>query len=73
MTEFASKEEFETFFKNNYKPLVYEDVKEEFETFYKEQEGKIFHEDYEINGSVSKDDFLNNLSKAAMFTNHKFI
>ena len=68
MTEFASKEEFEAFFKANYKPLDYEDVKEAFEAFYKEQDGKIFHEDYEINGSVSKDDFLENLSKTAMFT-----
>lgn len=68
MTEFASKEEFEAFFKDNYKPLDYEDVKEAFEAFYKEHDGKIFHEDYEINGSVSKDDFLENLSKTAMFT-----
>lgn len=68
MAQFASKEEFEVFFKENYTPLSYEDVKEAFESFYKEQDGKIFHEDYEISGSISKDDFFENLSNTAMFT-----
>lgn len=68
MEAYTSAAEFEKFFYENYRPLTYEDIRDDFEAFYKEQKGKIFHEDYEKAGKISKEDFMNNLSKTALFT-----
>ena len=63
-----TKTEFEKLWNDKYVPLKYDDVKDEYEKFVKEAEKHIFIEDYESNGAVSRDDFMDNLSENAMFT-----
>ena len=63
-----TREEFEKYWHDNYKPLCYEDVKDAYEAFVNESEKHIFIEDYEANGAISKEDFIDNLSETAMFT-----
>lgn len=63
-----TKSEFEAFWNEKYVPLKYEDVKNEYEDFVKSCDNKIFIEDYEVSGSISRDDFIDNLSQTAQFT-----
>lgn len=63
-----TKTEFEKLWNDNYIPLKYDDVKDEYEKFVKEADKHIFIEDYESNGAVSREDFMDNLSENAMFT-----
>lgn len=65
---FPNKEAFDEYWKKEYVPLTYEDVREAFENFMKETEGHIFLSDYEENGCISKEDFKQNLSQDAEFT-----
>lgn len=67
-TQFPNKEAFDCYWKENYTPITYEDVKSEYETFVKEAEKHIFISDYEEGGCISKTDFMDNLSEDAMFT-----
>lgn len=66
--QFPDKETFDTYWKENYKPLCYEDVKEAFEEFVISVDKKIFDSDYEAGGCINKDDFAENLSQTAEFT-----
>ena len=66
--QFPDKETFDTYLKENYKPLCYEDVKEAFEEFVISVDKKIFDSDYEAGGCINKDDFAENLSQTAEFT-----
>ena len=62
-----TRDEFQKYREENYKPISYEDVKEAYEAFVREADKHIFIEDYESNGAISKDDFMDNLSETAMF------
>ena len=62
-----TRDEFQKYWEENYKPISYEDVKEAYEAFVREADKHIFIEDYESNGTISKDDFMDNLSETAMF------
>ena len=68
LEQFPDKETFDTYWKENYKPLSYEDVKEAFEGFVVESDKKIFISDYQEGGCISKEDFAKNLSQTAEFT-----
>ena len=68
MEQFTSREAFDTYWKENYIPLTYEDVREEFENYVKEAEKHIFLSDYEEGGCIAKTDFMDNLSQPAQFT-----
>ena len=62
-----TRDEFQKYWEENYKPISYEDVKEAYEAFVREADKHIFIEDYESNGAISKNDFMDNLSETAMF------
>ena len=66
--QFPDRETFEAYWKENYVPVIYEDVKEAFEDFVTAANGHIFLSDYEENGCISKADFKENLSQEAQFT-----
>lgn len=68
MEQFTSREAFDTYWKEKYIPLTYEDVREEFENYVKEAEKHIFLSDYEEGGCIAKTDFMDNLSQTAQFT-----
>ena len=65
--QFPDKETFDKFWKENYVPVTYEDVKEAFEDFVKSADGHIYLSDYEEKGCISKADFKENLSQEAQF------
>lgn len=67
-TQFPDKETFDRFWKENYVPVVYEDVRETFTDFVKSVDGHIYLSDYEEKGCISKADFKENLSQKAQFT-----
>lgn len=67
-TQFPDRETFEKYWKEQYVPVTYEDVKEAFEDFVKSADGHIYLSDYEENGCISKEDFKENLSQEAQFT-----
>lgn len=67
-TQFPDRETFEKYWKEQYVPVTYEDVKEAFEDFVKSADGHIYLSDYEENGRISKEDFKENLSQEAQFT-----
>jgi predicted Ser/Thr protein kinase len=66
--QFPTREAFDEYWKENYVPLTYEDVKQEYEEFVKSADKHIFLSDYEESGSVSRDTFMENLSQDAAFT-----
>ncbi len=68
LAKFQSSEEFETYWNENYREVVYEDVKEAFEDFVTSAAGHIYLSDYEEKGCISKADFKANLSQEAQFT-----
>ena len=65
--QFDSREAFDTYWNETYVPVTYEDVKEAYEDFVKASDKHIFLSDYEESGSISRDDFMDNLSQAAQF------
>ena len=65
--QFDSREAFDTYWNETYVPVTYEDVKEAYEDFVKASDKHIFLSDYEESGSISRDDFRDNLSQAAQF------
>lgn len=66
--QFPDRETFDQYWKKNYKPVVYEDVREAFTDFVKAADGHIYISDYEEKGLISKADFKDNLSQEAQFT-----
>lgn len=66
--QFQTREAFDAYWKENYIPLTYEDVREAYEDFLKASDKHIFVSDYEESGSISRDDFMDNLSQTAQFT-----
>ncbi|MGN0428297.1 MAG: serine/threonine protein phosphatase [Agathobacter sp.] len=64
---FPTREAFDTYWKENYVPVSYEDVKAEYEKFVTSVEKHIFISDYEETGNISRDTFLENLSEDAYF------
>lgn len=65
---FPDREAFDAYWKENYVPVTYEDVKEIYEEFVTSADGHIFLSDYEEGGCISKADFKENLSQEAQFT-----
>ena len=65
--QFDSREAFDAYWNETYVPVTYEDVKEAYEDFVKASDKHIFLSDYEESGSISRDDFMDNLSQAAQF------
>ena len=68
LNQFPTKEAFEEYWNENYIKLTYEDVSEAYEDFVKSADKRIFLSDYEEANAISKDDFMDNLAEAAMFT-----
>lgn len=68
LQQFPTQEAFEAYWNENYISLTYEDVREAYEDFVKSADKRIFLSDYEEAGAISKDDFMDNLAEAAMFT-----
>ena len=68
LQQFPTREVFEAYWNENYISLTYEDVREAYEDFVKSADKRIFLSDYEEAGAISKDDFMDNLAEAAMFT-----
>lgn len=68
MEQFPDREAFDTYWKENYVKLNYEDVKDEFENFVVSADKHIFKSDYEEGGCINRDDFMENLSQTAEFT-----
>ena len=66
--QFQTREAFDAYWKENYIPLTYEDVREAYEDFVKASDKHIFLSDYEESGSISREDFMENLSQTAQFT-----
>ena len=64
---FTTREQFDRYWNENYVPLTYEDVREAYEDFVKASKQHIFLSDYEENGQVSRDDFMDNLTQSAQF------
>lgn len=64
---FPTPEAFNAFWAENYTPLTYEDVREIYEDYVKSVDKHIFLEDYEVNGCISRSDFMDNLTEDAMF------
>lgn len=63
----TTKEAFDRYWTEKYVPLAYEDVREAYENFVKASEKHIFLSDYEESGSVSREDFIENLTQSAQF------
>lgn len=68
LSQFPTKEAFEEYWNENYIKLTYEDVREAYEDFVKSADKRIFLSDYEEANAISKDDFMDNLAEAAVFT-----
>lgn len=68
LQQFPTQEAFEAYWNENYILLTYEDVREAYEDFVKSADKRIFLSDYEEAGAISKEDFMDNLAEAAMFT-----
>jgi hypothetical protein len=64
---FPTKEAFDLYWKENYVPVTYDEVKEEYEAFVKKAEKHIFLSDYEAGGAISRSDFMDNLTEDAAF------
>lgn len=64
---FPNQEAFDAYWRENYVPLSYEDVKEAFENYVKEADKHIFISDYEAGNAINRDDFMDNLSEDASF------
>lgn len=62
------REAFDLYWKENYVPLTYTDVKEEFEQFVRSVDRQIFTSEYAAQGNFSREDFIENLSQTAEFT-----
>ena len=68
LNQFPTKEAFEEYWNENYISLTYEDVREAYEDFVKSADKRIFLSDYEEAGAISREDFMDHLAEAAMFT-----
>lgn len=68
LNQFPDKEAFDTFFKENYKPIQYDSVRADMEALVKEEGLNIFHDEYAKSGKITKEDFTNHLSQGARFT-----
>lgn len=68
LERFKTPEVFETYWNENYREVVYEDVREAFEDFVTSAAGHIYLSDYEEKGCITKADFKANLSQEAQFT-----
>ena len=68
LQQFPTQEAFEAYWNENYIKLTYEDVREAYEDFVTSADKRIFLSDYEEANAISKDDFMDNLAEAAMFT-----
>lgn len=66
--QFPDAETFEAYWRENYVPVTYADVKETFEDFVTSAEGHIYLSDYEERGCILREDFKENLSQEAQFT-----
>lgn len=64
---FPTKEAFDSYWKENYVPITYEEVKLAYESFVKEVDKHIFISDYEAGNAISREDFMDNLSEDAAF------
>lgn len=64
---FPNKEAFDRYWKENYQPLCYDDVKEAFDKFLKKSGKEIFNSDYASANQTKKEDFKENLSQTAEF------
>lgn len=64
---FTTREQFDRYWNENYKPLTYEDVREAYEEFIKAADKHIFLSDYEERGNVSREDFRDQLTQSAQF------
>ena len=68
LNQFPTREAFEEYWNENYIKLTYEDVREAYEEFVKSADKRIFLSDYEEANAISREDFMDNLAEAAMFT-----
>lgn len=66
--QFPNREAFDAYWKENYKPLEYKDVKNAYEEFVNSAEKHIFKSDYEEGNCISREDFLENLNQNAEFS-----
>lgn len=64
---YPTREAFDAYWNENYKPLTYADVKEAYEAYVKDAGRKIFISDYQENHAICRDDFMENLSQDAQF------
>jgi hypothetical protein len=64
---FPTEEAFDVYWKENYVPITYDEVKEAYEDFVKQAEKHIFLSDYEEGGAISRNDFMDNLNEDAAF------
>ncbi len=65
--QFPDRESFERYWKENYTPVTYEDIRDIYENYVNSAAGHIFLSDYEEGGCISKADFKDNLSQEAQF------
>lgn len=68
LNRFPTRESFEEYWNENYIELMYDEVREDYEAFVTSADKHIFLSDYEEAGAISRDDFMDNLAEAAMFT-----
>lgn len=66
--QFPDRERFNKYWRENYVPIAYEEVRDIFENFVASVNGHIYLSDYEEKGCISKEDFKENLSQEAQFT-----
>lgn len=65
---FPTKEAFDEYWKENYVPITYDEVREAYEEYVNAAQKHIFISDYEEGGAISREDFMENLSEEAAFT-----
>lgn len=66
LSKYPNQEAFDVFFRANYKPVTYEDIKEPLEAFVREAGLSLFLDDY-VKKGVAKEDFKQHFSQAAKF------
>ena len=64
---YPDKDTFDAYWKENYQPVTYEDVRIKYEEFVQKAQKHIFISDYEAANAISREDFMENLSEDAQF------
>lgn len=67
LEKFPTKEAFDEYWKENYIPISYDEVREAYEQYVGAAEKHIFLSDYEEGGAINREDFMDNLSEEAAF------